>query len=54
MISTRRSSAPLPDSLVPELIEIEYYRQLAERCGGRAITEVLAPDDWYLKGGTTV
>lgn len=34
------------------MIEVEAYRQVADRAVGRTITEVLAPDDWYLKGGT--
>lgn len=38
---------------VPELIEVETYRRVAERTVGRAIRTVDAPDDWYLKGGTT-
>ena len=38
---------------MPEMIEVEYYRRVAERAVGRTITTVLAPDDWYLKGGTT-
>jgi formamidopyrimidine-DNA glycosylase len=36
---------------VPELAEIEAYRQLAERVLGRKVTGVLAPDPWYLKRG---
>jgi len=35
------------------MIEVETYRQVAERTAGRVITEVIAPDDWYLKGGAT-
>jgi formamidopyrimidine-DNA glycosylase len=35
------------------MIEVEYYRRVAERTLGRTITRVHAPDDWYLKGGTT-
>jgi formamidopyrimidine-DNA glycosylase len=35
------------------MIEIEYYRRVAERTVGRTIRTVVAPDDWYLKGGTT-
>jgi formamidopyrimidine-DNA glycosylase len=35
------------------MIEVEYYRQLAERVVGRVIGKVSAPDDWYLKGDTT-
>lgn len=37
---------------MPELLEIEYYRRLAERALRRTITSVSAPDAWYLKGGT--
>ena len=36
---------------VPELVEVEIYRQLAERAVGRRIAEVVAPDAWYLKRG---
>jgi len=35
------------------MIEVEYYRRVAERTVGRTIARVDAPDDWYLKGGTT-
>jgi formamidopyrimidine-DNA glycosylase len=35
------------------MIEIEYYRRLAERAVGRTIERVHAPDAWYLKAGTT-
>ena len=35
------------------MIEVEYYRRVAERTVGRVISRVHAPDDWYLKGGTT-
>jgi formamidopyrimidine-DNA glycosylase len=38
---------------VPELVEVEYYRRLAERSLGRRIAVVDAPDAWYLKRGTT-
>src|SRR6187401_1766207 len=38
---------------MPEMIEVEYYRRVAERTVGRTIARVQAPDDWYLKGGTT-
>lgn len=39
---------------MPELIEIEAYRRLAEAKGlEREITEVVAPDAWWLKGGLT-
>jgi len=36
---------------VPELVEVELYRRLAERALDRRIVEVDAPDDWFLKGG---
>ncbi len=37
---------------MPELIEVEHYRRLAaEAVTGRRITEVVAEDAWYLKGG---
>ena len=36
---------------VPELPEVERYRQLAERVVGRRVSKVRAPDGWYLKGG---
>jgi formamidopyrimidine-DNA glycosylase len=39
---------------MPELPEVEYYRRLAEETLARPIAAVDAPDDWYLKGGTTV
>ena len=39
---------------MPELLEVEAYRQLAERGAlGREIAEVLAPDAWWLKGELT-
>lgn len=38
---------------MPELIEIEHYRQLARQAVGRRIGGVFAPDPWYLKGGLT-
>lgn len=38
---------------MPELLEIEVYRGLAERTVGRTITAVQADDSWYLKGGLT-
>ena len=38
---------------MPEMIEIEYYRRVAERTVGRAVRSVHAPDPWYLKAGTT-
>ncbi|HEX7094503.1 MAG TPA: DNA-formamidopyrimidine glycosylase family protein, partial [Acidimicrobiales bacterium] len=36
---------------MPEILEIEAYRQLASRTIGRTITNVVAPDRWFLKGG---
>lgn len=36
---------------MPEGLEIEYYRRLAERGLGRVIASVDAPDGWYLKRG---
>jgi formamidopyrimidine-DNA glycosylase len=38
---------------VPESIEVEYYRRLAEGAVGRRIARVDAPDAWFLKGGLT-
>ncbi len=38
---------------MPEILEIETYRRLADRVVGRTITSVDAPDAWYLKGGAT-
>ncbi|MBV9951937.1 MAG: formamidopyrimidine-DNA glycosylase [Acidimicrobiia bacterium] len=38
---------------MPELIEVELYRQLAEGALDRTIAAVDAPDAWYLKRGTT-
>lgn len=38
---------------MPELIEVEVYRQLADKTVGRRIIEVHAPDAWFLKGGLT-
>jgi formamidopyrimidine-DNA glycosylase len=35
------------------MIEVEAYRRVAERAVGRRISRVHAPDDWFLKGGTT-
>lgn len=41
-----------PQRLLPELLEVESYRQLLEARGlGRRIADVHAPDAWYLKGG---
>lgn len=38
---------------MPELIEVEVYRRLADRAVGRTVAEVEAPDSWFLKGGIT-
>ena len=38
---------------MPELIEIEYYRRLAEGALGRLVDDVDAPDAWFLKRGLT-
>jgi len=38
---------------MPELAEVEAYRQLAERALSRRIAAVVAPDAWYLKRGLT-
>lgn len=38
---------------MPELAEVEVYRRLAEGVVGRVVSEVVAPDDWYLKRGLT-
>ena len=38
---------------MPELPEVEAYRRLAHRALGRRVSDVVAPDAWYLKGGLT-
>lgn len=38
---------------MPELVEVEAYRRLAERTVGRRIDAVEAPDSWFLKRGAT-
>ena len=38
---------------MPELLEVEEYRRLADRVTGRRVREVDTPDAWYLKGGLT-
>jgi formamidopyrimidine-DNA glycosylase len=38
-------------ALVPEILEVERYRQAAEVAVGRSIAEVSAPDAWFLKRG---
>lgn len=37
---------------MPELLEVESYRRLAERTVGRRVAVVEAPDSWFLKGVT--
>ncbi len=41
------------DTCVPEMIEVELYRQTGVRALRREIAGVDAHDDWYLKEGTT-
>jgi len=36
---------------MPELVEVEKYRRLADQVVGRRVAEVVAPDAWYLKRG---
>ncbi|HVF14994.1 MAG TPA: DNA-formamidopyrimidine glycosylase family protein [Acidimicrobiales bacterium] len=36
---------------MPELVEVEAYRRLAQGVVGRRVAEVVAPDAWYLKRG---
>ncbi len=38
---------------VPELVEVERYRTLAEAALGRGIASVDSPDPWFLKGSVT-
>jgi formamidopyrimidine-DNA glycosylase len=38
---------------VPELVEVEIYRRMAERVVGRVIESVDAPDAWFCKRSTT-
>ena len=38
---------------VPEMIEVEAYRRMAERALGRRIVRVDASDAWFCKGTTT-
>lgn len=38
---------------MPELLEVETYRQLAETAVGRTVASVRSPDPWFLKGATT-
>lgn len=38
---------------MPEILEVELYRRLAESVVGSTIVGVDAPDDWFLKRGLT-
>ncbi|MHB1487427.1 MAG: DNA-formamidopyrimidine glycosylase family protein [Acidimicrobiales bacterium] len=38
---------------MPELVEVEFYRRLAEDALHRPIISVVAPDPWFLKGGVS-
>ncbi|MGN6693928.1 MAG: Fpg/Nei family DNA glycosylase [Aquihabitans sp.] len=38
---------------MPELLEVEIYRRLADKAVGRTVDAVEAPDSWFLKGGIT-
>jgi len=38
---------------VPELPEVERYRELAEHALGRTISSVTSPDLWFLKGAAS-
>lgn len=38
---------------MPELIEVEYYRRLADRVVAKPVASVEAPDAWFLKKGLT-
>ncbi len=38
---------------VPEFLEVEIYRQLAEEALDRTIASVISTDAWFLKGATT-
>lgn len=38
---------------MPELLEVEVYRRLADQVVGRTIEQVDAPDAWFLRGGAS-
>ena len=38
---------------MPEMLEVEAYRHLADRAVGRKIKAIDAEDAWFLKGGVT-
>ena len=52
-LDRRHRVSPVPCGPVPELIEVESYRQAAELALERPIRSVIAPDAWYLKGPIT-
>ena len=39
--------------LVPELVEVERYRALADRAVGRQVAAVESPDPWFIKGAAS-
>jgi len=38
---------------VPEALEVELYRRAAEQVVGRTVARVVAPDAWFVKGGSS-
>lgn len=38
---------------MPELLEVEVYRRLADRTVGRTVADAEVPDAWFLKGGVS-
>lgn len=53
MTSSPTSPRPWRLLRVPELLEVEVYRRLADKAVGRTVEHVEAPDTWFLKGGAT-
>src|SRR3546814_1267801 len=49
----RWSPSTSAERAMPEMIEVELYRQVAELAVGHVVEAVDAPDPWYLKRGTT-
>jgi formamidopyrimidine-DNA glycosylase len=49
--SDGRLSTAAARTTLPELIEVELYRRLADRTVGRRIARVDAPDPWFCKRG---
>jgi formamidopyrimidine-DNA glycosylase len=47
---THAAGYPRP---VPEMLEVETYRRLAEEALDRTIASVASPDAWFLKGAAT-